>query len=254
MKDRPQTIAWIDEHQPFPPIDRAWSADSPAPGLLCAGSTLSPRQLQAAYRRGIFPWFSPGQPVLWWSPDPRMVLSLDAFRLRPALRKTLRRFIKDSGSRIQVDTAFEQVIRACAHSPRAGQQGTWIVPTMVNAYCALHEQGLAHSVETWVDGQLVGGLYCVAIGKAVFGESMFYRQTDASKIALAALVALCRSQGVIQIDCQQETRHLASFGAAPCARSEFLRNLPDQLSSEPIVWEFLPLYWSKLMKEGAGIP
>lgn len=252
-EEKAQTLAWIDEAQPFPPVDVAWGARSPAPGLLCAGSSLTPHQLQAAYRQGIFPWFSPGQPVLWWSPDPRMVLSLEAFRLRPTLRKTLRRFAKDSRSHIRVDSAFEQVIRACAQSPRPGQQGTWIVPTMINAYCALHEQGLAHSVETWVNDQLVGGLYCVAIGKAIFGESMFYRQSDASKIALCALVGMCRSQGVTQIDCQQETPHLAGFGAAPISRSQFLRALPEQLCAEPIDWNFLPLYWSALIKESTGI-
>ncbi len=183
-----------------------------------------------------------------------MVLTLSALRIGTSLRKTLRQFAKNNRSQIRVDTAFEQVIRACAQSPRAGQHGTWIVPTMVNAYCALHEQGLAHSVETWVDDQLVGGLYCVAIGKAVFGESMFYRQTDASKIALCALVAMCRAQGVTQIDCQQETRHLARFGAAPVARTNFLHALPEQLAREPIKWNFLPLYWSALMNESAGSP
>jgi leucyl/phenylalanyl-tRNA--protein transferase len=169
------------------------------------------------------------------------------FRLHRSLRKTLRRFIHTPGCEVRFDSAFEQVIAACAGSPREGQDGTWIGPAMVQAYTGLHHAGYAHSVETWVDGRLVGGLYCVALGKAVFGESMFARATDASKIALAALVAFCRHHGIALIDCQQNTRHLASLGAHEIARVDFLRHIERARQEAPPVWRFEPLYWNTLM-------
>ncbi|MBN4841548.1 leucyl/phenylalanyl-tRNA--protein transferase, partial [Citrobacter braakii] len=165
-----------------------------------------------AYSNGIFPWYSTGQPVLWWSPDPRMVLHVDEFRVRRSFRKVLHRFLKDPRCEVRIDSAFGDVIRACARTPRPGQDGTWIVPDMQAAYRALHRAGHAHSVEAWWDGELVGGLYLVNLGRAVFGESMFTHRRDASKMALAALVAACRAWGVALIDCQQQTRHLASLG------------------------------------------
>ena len=222
------------------------------PGLVAAGGGLSVERLNEAYRKGIFPWFSEGQPVLWWSPDPRMVLPLDEFILSRSLRKTLRRFIRSPGCEFRFDSALRAVIEACADSPRDGQCGTWIVPAMVDAYCAWHATGVVHSVETWIDGRLAGGLYFVAIGRMVFGESMFARRTDASKLALTALVAACRARGVPLIDCQQRTRHLASFGAREISRAAFEQHLARTLDIEPLPgavassWAYDSAHWVHL--------
>ena len=203
----PARIPWLAPGQAFPPLETAWGGSDPAPGLLAAGGTLDVPTLVRAYSRGIFPWFSLGQPVLWWSPDPRMVLQTADFRLHRSLRKTLLRFSRAEECDIRFDSAFGDVVNACASKSRAGQPGTWIVPNMVRAYQALHLAGHAHSVETWIDGRLAGGLYCVNLGRMVFGESMFAHQTDASKIALAALLAFCRASDIAMIDCQQNTGH-----------------------------------------------
>ena len=240
------SLIWLEPGEPFPPVSMAWDHESPLPGLLAAGGTLDAAHLQAAYQQGIFPWFSPGQPNLWWSPDPRMVLETDHFRLHPSLRKTLRKFMRSPGCEIRVDTCFRQVMTHCAQTPRAGQDGTWIVSSIVDAYCDLHAQGLAHSVETWVDGQLVGGLYCVALGRAVYGESMFAHARDTSKIALSALVALCRHHGAPQIDCQQATAHLASLGAREQSRARFLAQAALQQTRAPMHWQWHDLYWDSL--------
>ncbi|WP_326532801.1 leucyl/phenylalanyl-tRNA--protein transferase [Pseudorhodoferax sp.] len=246
MTPRRPSLPWLAPGEALPPVTQAWGAQDPAPGLLAAGGSLDVDSLRAAYATGVYPWFSEGQPILWWSPDPRMVLQTDGFRLHRSLRKTLQRFIATPGCEVRFDSAFGAVVRACANSPREGQSGTWILPDMVHAYEALHEAGNAHSVETWVDGQLLGGLYCVGLGRAVFGESMFARATDASKIALAALVAWCRQHGVARIDCQQNTRHLASLGAAEMPRSAFVSQLrQDTLAADP-PWRFDPVYWSAL--------
>jgi len=187
-------------------------------GLLCAGANLSPARLLAAYSRGIFPWFSPGDPVYWWSPDPRMILLVHEFHASKRLQRTVR-----SGPfHLQINTAFPDVIRACAE-PRPGQDGTWITEEMILAYCELHRLGHAHSVECWLDGKLVGGLYGLLIGHMFFGESMFARVTDASKVALVHLVDWLKERHVPIIDCQQETRHLASFGARPIPRAQFVQ-------------------------------
>jgi leucyl/phenylalanyl-tRNA---protein transferase len=240
-------LPWLEAGQNFPPLAQAWGAVSSAPGLLAAGGLLDTATLCKAYAQGIFPWFSDGQPVLWWSPDPRMVLNVAAFRLHRSLKKTLQTFSTSQHCKIRFDTAFNQVIESCASSPREGQAGTWIVPDMVRAYQVLHQAGFAHSVEAWVNGELVGGLYCVAIGKSVFGESMFTRVPDASKIALAALVGFCRHHGIARIDCQQNTRHLASLGAQEMARSDFLIGIErDQHKAAP-PWHFDPLYWRELI-------
>jgi leucyl/phenylalanyl-tRNA--protein transferase len=210
-------IPWLmpgDPPDAFPPVEEALRDPD---GLLCAGGDLSPARLVEAYRRGIFPWYSAGQPVLWWSPDPRMVLFVDEFRVSRSLRKAVRQ----GAFEIRVDTAFRNVIENCALVPRSGQDGTWITPAVVDAYCALHARGFAHSVEAWRGGELAGGLYGVAIGRMFFGESMFARATDASKVALVHLVGILRERGMPLVDCQQETRHLASFGARPIARREF---------------------------------
>ncbi len=243
----PSTLPWLDFDDPFPDPASAWGTDSPAAGLLAAGGALDVAHLRSAYSQGIFPWFSGDQPILWWTPDPRMVLAPSDFRLHRSLRKTLQAFCNQPQCEIRVDHSFNAVIRACANAPRHGQNGTWIVPDMVSAYEAFHAAGDAHSVETWVDGQLVGGLYCVGLGKAVFGESMFAHATDASKIALAALVCLCRRQQVAMIDCQQNTRHLASLGAHEITRTHFIDHLRTATVQPSLQWTFEPLYWSELL-------
>lgn len=235
-------------NDPLPSPSLAWGADTPAPGLLAIGGGLSVQRLLHAYGQACFPWYSEGQPVMWWSPDPRMVLPVAQFRLHRSLRQHIKSFLKTSGAEIRIDSAFSEVIHACATAPRPGQDGTWIVPDMVKAYEALHRAGHAHSVETWVEGQLVGGLYCVAIGHAVFGESMYARQSNASKIALAALTGLCRAQGVVLIDCQQNTAHLASMGAHPIPRTAFLQHLQGATARPSLDWNFDPLYWQQLSK------
>lgn len=238
MNDDHVPLPWLEPGDTFPSTHQAWGASSDAPGLLCAGGDLSVKTLQNAYRAGVFPWFSAGQPVLWWSPDPRMVLNPVHLRLHPSLKKRVKQFARSPDCEIRVDSAFEAVVRACAASDRPGQSGTWIVPDMVQAYIQLHQAGLAHSVETWVNGQLVGGLYFVALGRAVFGESMFHQATDASKIALAALVAMCRTFGVPQIDCQQNTRHLASMGATELPRALFVARVTGALRKSSPEWDF----------------
>jgi leucyl/phenylalanyl-tRNA--protein transferase len=181
-----------------------------------------------------------------------MVLQTADFRLHASLRKTLQKFIRNPKAEIRIDTAFAQVIRACAHAPRSGQSGTWIVADMQAAYIDLHAAGLAHSVETWLDGELVGGLYCVALGRAVFGESMFTRQPDASKIALAALVALCRCNHIQMIDCQQNTRHLASLGAKEIPRAQFAAYVARSQSQPAAAWTFAPVYWNAVLPHPAS--
>ncbi|MBP6598029.1 MAG: leucyl/phenylalanyl-tRNA--protein transferase [Giesbergeria sp.] len=243
----PAPLLWLEPQDPFPPPHTAWGEDSPAPGLLAAGGALDSAHLLSAYRQGIFPWFSEGQPVLWWSPDPRMVLRPSAFRLHRSLRKTLQKFRADPRCAIRIDHDFGTVMRACAQTPRQHQNGTWIVPEMIAAYEAFHTAGHAHSVETWIDGQLVGGLYCIGIGRAVFGESMFAHATDASKIALAALICLCRRAGVALIDCQQNTPHLASLGAQEIARAAFLQHIAQAQTGPAIDWQFAPPLWDALL-------
>jgi leucyl/phenylalanyl-tRNA--protein transferase len=200
-----------------------------------------------AYGRGIFPWFSPGQPVLWWSPDPRMVLPVRQFRFHRSLRQSLKRHLRHPTFELCFDRDFAQVMKRCAQAPRQGQNGTWIVPEMMAAYQSLHCLGHAHSAEVWIDGQLVAGLYFVALGHAVFGESMFTTITDGSKFALAALVSACLEQGVPMIDCQQNTRHLASMGAHEISRAAFVQNIDVQRQHSDINWADQSLYWDALM-------
>lgn len=207
---------------PFPPANLAWGDHEPIPGLLCAGADLSVERLVSAYSQGIFPWYSDGEPILWWSPDPRMVLQTADFKKHRSLKQAIKRFHDSTDCEILMDTAFPEVIACCANVSRTGQNGTWILPAMQQAYIELHQAGYAHSIETWVDGKLVGGLYFTMIGNVVFGESMFSLQTDASKIALSALVDFCQSRGIDWIDCQQQTEHLANLGAKPIPRLVFL--------------------------------
>jgi leucyl/phenylalanyl-tRNA--protein transferase len=222
-------IPWLEPGDAFPPVTQALAEPN---GLLAAGLELTPQRILDAYRQGIFPWFSEGEPVLWWSPDPRMVLVPSEIRITPSMRKVLR----NRPYEVRCDTAFEQVMRRCAE-PRDGQRGTWISAPMIAAYCALHAQGWAHSVEIWVGGELVGGLYGMAIGRMFYGESMFSRVRDGSKIALVHLARYLESQGFEQIDCQMNTAHLASMGGREIARSEFCRVLSQSvLSAHPRRW------------------
>ncbi|MBL0919374.1 MAG: leucyl/phenylalanyl-tRNA--protein transferase [Hydrogenophaga sp.] len=252
MTQTPPTrpLPWLEPGEPFPPVEQAWGAHDPAPGLLAAGGVLDVPTLAAAYSRGIFPWYSSGQPILWWSTDPRMTLEPARFRLHRSLRKTLQKLLREERLEVRFDQDFERVIHACAQIPRDGQSGTWILPAMVQAYVRLHRAGIAHSVETWIDGELCGGLYLVNLGAMVFGESMFSRRSDASKIALAALVAYCRAQGIHLIDCQQETTHLGSLGARLMPRENFVQHLRLAVLQTTPRWEFSPVYWRELLPPG----
>ena len=205
-------IPWLNPEDPFPPLSIALKQPS---GLLAAGADLSTERLLQAYRQGIFPWYSAGEPILWWSPDPRMVLFPDELQVSRSLQKTLRKHAFE----VRVDCAFQAVMSACAQAPRDGQNGTWITGEMIDAYCKLHQQGIAHSVETWMDGELAGGLYGIAIGRAFYGESMFARASDASKIAFVHLVRQLQRWQFGIIDCQMRTEHFARFGAREIPRS-----------------------------------
>jgi leucyl/phenylalanyl-tRNA--protein transferase len=222
----------LDGSPPATPFPDPANAETEPNGLLAVGGDLTPRRLLQAYRAGVFPWFSEDQPILWWSPDPRMVLFPDRLRVSRSLRKVLRR----GEFQVSVDQAFERVIRACA-DPRRDDSGTWLVPEMIAAYTALHKLGVAHSVETWLDGTLVGGLYGVCLGRAFFGESMFSRVSDASKVALVQLAELTRRADFVLIDCQVYTGHLERLGAREIPRQQFLTLLRQALPSEPqIEW------------------
>lgn len=243
-------IPWLSPNAPpaFPPMTRALAEPN---GLLAAGGALDPEWLLHAYRHGIFPWFSEGEPILWWSPDPRMVVFPGELRVTNSLRKTLHagRF------RVSCDTAFAQVIAACA-APREPGGGTWISPKIQEAYCRLHELGHAHSVEAWQDGKLVGGCYGVAIGRAFYGESMFHRVTDASKVAFAHLVRLLERLNFAVIDCQMTTAHLSSLGGREIPRSEFVAGLARWTNENPLPcsWrnEELLFHWKKEPARCAG--
>jgi leucyl/phenylalanyl-tRNA--protein transferase len=204
----------------FPPAEEA----DPS-GLLAVGGDLSSERLLEAYRLGIFPWYSENDPILWWSPDPRLVLDLGDFKISRSLRKILKKEI----FRVTIDQAFVEVIRGCATVAREGQPGTWITDEMHEAYARLHKLGYAHSVETWFKGELAGGLYGVSLGKAFFGESMFHTRTDASKVALAALVERLKSWGFHFIDAQMTTEHLLRLGAKELPRRIFLKRLAGAL-------------------------
>jgi len=264
-------IPWLTVDSPFPPVERALREPD---GLLAAGGGLSETRLLEGYRQGIFPWFSPGDPVLWWSPDPRMVLIPDEFKISRSLAKVLRK----NAYEVRTDTAFESVMRSCA-APRKGHSGTWINEDMIAAYCTLHRLGYAHSVEVWLDkglsqfhfeGQarrrrmndadsasstarseegsqhsftdemeLVGGVYGVSIGRMFYGESMFSLVSNASKIALAHLAGQLGRWRFGMIDCQMYTPHLASLGAREIPRREFIARLQELIHCEPATgWKF----------------
>lgn len=234
-------IPWLEPDAPFPDVAKALTDMSGAAGLLAAGADLSPQRLLDAYRRGIFPWFSSGQPILWWSTDPRMVLMTERFKISHSLKKSLRKvrnsMLTDGKWQVRFDTAFETVMHECA-APRQDGAGTWISDEIVDSYVRLHQQGFAHSSELWHDGLLVGGAYGVCIGRMFYGESMFARVTDASKIALAFLVDFLKANGVAMIDCQQVTSHLISLGADTIPRAEFITHLSQVIDQSPIpAWE-----------------
>ncbi len=233
-------IPWLEIDTPFPDVEQALDAASEAPGLLAAGADLSPARLLSAYRQGIFPWFGEAQPILWWSTDPRMVLMTQDFSPSKSLLKLLKKTRTDQRWAFRFDSAFEQVMRACAE-PRDGQSGTWISDEMIASYTQLHHLGYAHSSEVWFDGQLVGGAYGIAIGSMFYGESMFARVSNASKLALAHLIFFLRQHQVKMIDCQQETRHLASLGAKPISRKALMTHLRQAVTEQPIEnWRVLP--------------
>ena len=219
-------IPWLDSGDPFPEVERALAEPN---GLLAAGADLSLPRLLEAYRNGIFPWFSHDQPILWWSPDPRMVLFPAELKVSRSLGRTLR----NARFEVRADTSFDAVIEGC-RQPRRGESGTWITEEMAEAYGTLHRAGFAHSVETWLDDKLVGGLYGVALGRAFFGESMFARVSDASKVALVALARQLQHWGFGVIDCQMNTAHLASLGAREIPRAEFTRRLRELVHYAPV--------------------
>ncbi|NYT76420.1 leucyl/phenylalanyl-tRNA--protein transferase [Alcaligenaceae bacterium] len=229
-------LTWLDDHMPFPDPVLAMPE-----GLLAAGADLSIPRLTEAYSKGIFPWYNEGDPILWWSPDPRMVLACDHFKVSRSLSKKLKSIAHtertlNSRVRITTDVAFRAVIAACA-GPRGTQRATWISLDVQQAYYAWHQAGAVHSVETWIDGKLAGGLYGVCLGRFFFGESMFSHASDASKLALAYLTRFLLAQGVKHIDCQQQTRHLASLGAGPIPRRQFLALLTHALSQPSPDWK-----------------
>ena len=224
-------IAWLQKTDPpgaLPPTSRALREPN---GLLAVGGALTPEWLVHAYRHGVFPWYSAEQPILWWAPDPRAVLVPEEFRISRSLARSIRR----RGYVTRIDTAFEAVIEACA-GPRHGGAGTWITREMHAAYVDLHRHGLAHSFEAWAGDELVGGLYGVALGRVFFGESMFTRSTDASKVALARLVGECRRRGVPLIDCQMPSPHLASLGSRNLPRGEFEQRLARLVAEPAPAW------------------
>lgn len=226
-------LSWLSPNpdSPFPPLETALKEPD---GLLAAGGDLSPERLVNAYHQGIFPWFNEGEPILWWSPDPRCVLYPDQVKISRSLRKTLNKNLFE----VRMDTAFESVMQACAET-RKDQEGTWINTAMLEAYTRLHELGYAHSVECWQDNQLVGGLYGIAIGKVFCGESMFTRRSDASKVALVHLCQFLLQRQFELIDSQVYTSHLESLGAVMIPRNDYLDVLKQYTleDDEPGKWD-----------------
>ena len=220
-------VASIDGDCDFPPLSEALAEPN---GLIAIGGDLSLTRLLAAYHQGIFPWFSDGEPILWWSPHPRMVLFPAEIKISSSLKKTLR----NKPFEVRFNTAFREVIAACSNTLRGSQNGTWITQDIIEAYCRLHDAGYAISSETWLNGQLVGGCYGVKIGNMFYGESMFHHARDASKIALVKLVDYLKTSGVGMIDCQMNTAHLASLGAREVSRDVFIEQMSTLITSSQI--------------------
>jgi leucyl/phenylalanyl-tRNA--protein transferase len=242
-------IPFLGPTDPFPPVEQA--LDNPD-GLLAAGGSLSPRRLVDAYRHGIFPWFNEGDPILWWSPDPRTVLRPSRVHVSHSLRKRLRK----NAFFITIDRAFTRVLDGCA-APRPDDSGTWLSVPMRRAYGSLHATGFAHSIEVWMDGELAGGFYGVAIGRMFFGESMFTRRTDASKIAIVRLSAQLERWNVPFIDCQLETEHLLSLGAEHISRRQFVAEVAQLVNEPALSWVMdadlagIPEHAPRILRAGA---
>ena len=242
MSESPEhRLAWIGPDDDFPASDLAWTDEMGANGLLGAGDKLTSALLKRAYARGIFPWSGPSEPILWWSPNPRMVLQTKDFKQRRSLTQAIRQ-AQAEGFMLKSDTAFQSVMRGCA-APRDEHGGTWITTAIQAAYQDLHKQGLAHSIELWHGHQLVGGLYLVCLGQMVFGESMFSRRPNASKVCLAGLVRWLERHDCPLIDCQQETPHLATLGARPIPRAEFESCVARLTNAPGPPWATEPLDW-----------
>ena len=237
-------VTWLSPDNPpqsFPPVTRALTEPD---GLLAAGGDLGVERLLYAYRNGIFPWYEEGQPILWWSPDPRCVFLPGDFHVSRRLRRDLKR----GAAEVRINTAFGDVIRACA-GPRRSEQGTWITPAMMEAYEDLHQNGWAHSIEVWQSGELTGGLYGLAIGKAFFGESMFSLSSNASKIALLYVANRLNDGDIELLDCQVESAHLINLGARVIPRSSYVRSLDTACATAQSTenWPDVPLPCSKLL-------
>jgi len=237
-------LAWVGPQDDFPASCHAWTQEHGADGLLAAGASLTPALLVRAYQRGIFPWSSANEPILWWSPDPRMVLRVANFQSHRSIRQAARQFSRQ-GLQLQFDAGFSEIIKACAQ-PRPGQDGTWNTDQVQQAYLELHHQNMAHCLGLYRGSQLLAGLYFVNLGRMVFGESMFTNISNGSKGCLAALVDQCASFGVELMDCQQQTSHLASLGAQPMARSAFEHHLSTTVSLSQPNWPNSPLNWADL--------
>jgi len=237
----PPRLSWVEPGGHFPPSRDAWPEESGANGLLAASDQVTAPMLLQAYRRGIFPWSGPGEPVLWWTPSPRMVLRVGNFRRHRSLRQAVRQAALDD-LELRMDHDFVAVMRACAE-PRPGQHGTWITAGILRAYADLHAQGSAHSISLHRGDRTIGGLYAVTIGSMIFGESMFSREPNASKLCLDALVRFAESQGAEAIDCQQQTQHLALYGARPIPRTEFETLLHSKVDQPELDWGRKTLPW-----------
>ncbi len=233
------TLTVVDHPDQFPCTNHAFIKPN---GLLAFSTQITSDWLKIAYSKGIFPWYNPNEPVLWWSPNPRAVLYVNDFKLHRSLHKAVLKASKQINHQVSLNANFEAVIRACAE-PRAYADSTWISEPIIQSYCELHRQGLAHSVEYTINRQLVGGLYCVSLGKMVFGESMFARQTDASKIAFSFFIHWLKLQGVKLIDCQQSTNHLNFLGATTISRIKFENELQTEINRPNLDWRPKTLYW-----------
>ena len=231
-------LAWLGPEDAFPSPWLDADPDPEVPGLIAISETIHAQQLKRAYQQGIFPWYSEGQPILWWSPNPRMVLKPKSFKVSKNFRKEIKTVLIDQDWEVKVDHDFHETILSCATQTRPGQDGTWITHAIMHAYSELHRQGNAHSIEVFFQNQRVGGLYCVNLGRMIFGESMFSKKTGASKIALAALCSWAIDQDIEMIDCQQETQHLSSLGGAPIPRHEFLAHIEQNYHAKTPVWSF----------------